>query len=158
MPALALILYLVGTAIYISNNAAIPIFVLSAKYAVATTDAQRTLLAAAGEAILARGEDFTPGSFYGFFVTGIIGIVFSFIMLRGGIFSKTTAYTGILGFLLLSIYTIWSTFTPLLYNMALIIAVVGGLLSTAWYILVARRLFQLGRGRSTPSPHESNVL
>ena len=143
--ALALILYLVGVAVYISNNAAIPIFVLSVKYAAATTDAQRTLLAAAGEAILARGEDFTPGSFYGLFVTGIIGIVFSFIMLRGRIFSKATAYTGILGFLLLSIYIIWATFVAVLYDVAMIFGVVGGILSTAWYILVARRLFQLSK-------------
>jgi len=146
--ALALILYLVGVAVYISNNAAIPIFVLSVKYAAATTDAQRTLLAAAGEAILARGEDFTPSSFYGLFVTGIIGIVFSFIMLRGRIFSKTTAYTGILGFLLLSIYIIWATFVPVFYDMAMIFGIVGGILSTLWYILVARRLFQLGKGVS----------
>ena len=54
--ALALILSLVGTAIYLSNNAAFPMWALSNKYAAATTEAQRTLLAAAGEAILARGE------------------------------------------------------------------------------------------------------
>lgn len=80
--ALALILYLIGVAIYISNNASIPILVLSAKYAAATTDAQRTILAAAGEAILARGEDFTLGSFYGLFITGISGIIFSIILLK----------------------------------------------------------------------------
>lgn len=146
--ALALILYLVGAAVYISNNAAIPILVLSTKYAAATAEAQRMLLAAAGEAILARGEDFTPGSFYGLFVTGIMGIVFSFIMLRGRIFSKTTAYTGILGFLLLLIYTTWATFVAVLYDVAMIFGVVGGILVTLWYILVARRLFQLGRGIS----------
>src|SRR5574341_86918 len=64
--ALALILSLVGTAIYLSNNAAFPMWALSNKYVAATTEAQRTLLAAAGEAILARGEDFTPGAFTGF--------------------------------------------------------------------------------------------
>jgi hypothetical protein len=146
--ALALILYLVGIAIYISNNAAIPIFVLSAKYAAVTTDAQRTLFAAAGEATLARGEDFTPGSFYGFILPGLATILFSFILLRGNIFSKTTAYIGILGFVLLLVYTMWATFVPVLYDVAMILAIVGGLLSVAWYILVARRLFQLGRGVS----------
>jgi hypothetical protein len=66
---LALIVWLVGATIYISNNAAIPMSVLSSKYTSATTDGQRTLLAAAGEAMIARGADFTPGSFVGFFFT-----------------------------------------------------------------------------------------
>jgi hypothetical protein len=146
--ALALILYLVGVAVYVANNAAIPILVLSAKYAAATTDAQRTLLVAAGEATLARGEDFTPGSFYGFFLPGFTTILFSFILLRGKIFSRTTAYIGILGFALMLLYTMWATFVPVLYDGAMVLAIVGGLLSVAWYILVARRLFHLGRGAS----------
>jgi hypothetical protein len=146
--ALALILYLVGIAVYISNNAAIPMFILSAKYSAATADAQRTLFAAAGEATLARGEDFTPGSFYGFILPGIATILFSFILLRGRIFSTITAYVGILGFVLLLIYTMWATFVPVLYDVAMVLAIAGGLLSVAWYVLVARRLFQLGRGVS----------
>lgn len=57
---LALILYLAGTAIYASVNAAILMFALSGKYMAATTDAQRTLLAAAGEAILAGAKTLRP--------------------------------------------------------------------------------------------------
>lgn len=143
--ALALIVYLLGAAVYISNNAAVPMFVLSGKYAAATTDVQRTLLAAAGEALLASGEDFTPGSFIGFFLTEIAAITISLVMLRGRVFSRTAAYTGLLGFALLSIFTIWATFVPVLYQVAILLALVGGFSSLAWYILVARRLFQLGR-------------
>ena len=98
---LALILFLLGAAIYISNNAAIPILVLSEKYALAATEAQRTLIAAAGEAVLARGADFTPGSFIGFFYTEMAGLAFSFVMLHGRSFGRVTAILGILGFLLL---------------------------------------------------------
>lgn len=141
---LALFLSLVGTSIYLSNNAAFPMLTLSAKYASATTDAQRTLLSAAGEAILARGEDFTPGAFTGFLLGEIAILAISLVMLRGGIFSKATAYAGILGGLFLTIFTIWSTFIPLLFDMAMLLAMLGGLLSIAWYILTARRLFQLG--------------
>ncbi len=46
-------------AVYIANNAAIPMQALSGKYAAAGTETQRALYAAAGETILARGEDFT---------------------------------------------------------------------------------------------------
>ena len=144
--ALASIVYLVGTAIYISNNAAVPMYVLSAKYAAATTEAQRTLLAAAGEAILARGADFAPGSFTGFFFTEMAGLAFSVLMLRSRIFSKANAYLGILGFMALAIFTIWTTFVPVFFEAAMILAMVGGLSSVGWYILVARRLFQLGQG------------
>ncbi|MEW6400413.1 MAG: DUF4386 family protein [Chloroflexota bacterium] len=146
--ALAFIVLLVGTAIYLSNNAALPMWALSAKYADATSEAQRTLFAAAGEAILARGEDFTPGAFTGFLFTEIATFIMSFVMLRGGIFSKATAYTGILGGLLLTIFTIWSTFIPVLFEVAMILAMIGGLSNIAWNILTARRLFQLSRQAS----------
>ena len=143
--ALALILFLLGATIYISNNAAIPMLMLGDKYASATTEARRVLFAAAGEAVLARGADFAPGSFTGFFFTEMAGLVFSLLMLRSRIFSKATAIMGILGFVLLSIFTIWTTFIPVFFEAAMILAMVGGLSSVAWYILVARRLFWLGR-------------
>ena len=85
---LAMVVYFIGMAIYISNSAAIPMFVLSGRYAAAGTDTQRALFAAAGEAVLARGEDFTPGSFTGLIFGGIAAIGMSFVMLRGGIFRE----------------------------------------------------------------------
>jgi hypothetical protein len=142
--ALAVILSLLGTAIYLSNNAAFPMWALSAKYAAAGTEAQRNLLAAAGEAILARGEDFTPGSFTGFLFAEAATFVISFVMLRGGIFSRRTAYAGILGGGFLTIFTVWSTFIPVFFEAALIVAMIGGLASIVWNVLTARRLFQLG--------------
>jgi hypothetical protein len=142
--ALALILSLLGTAIYLSNNAAFPMWALSAKYAAAGTEAQRNLLAAAGEAILVRGEDFTPGSFTGFLFAEAATFVISFVMLRGGIFSRGTAYAGILGGGFLTVFTIWSTFIPVFFEAALIVAMIGGLASIVWYVLTARRLYQLG--------------
>jgi hypothetical protein len=138
-----LILSLVGTAIYLSNNAAFPMLALSTKYAAATTDAQRALLTAAGEAILARGEDFTPGALMGFLFSETASLVISFVMLRGGIFSRATAYAGLLGTFFLTIFTIWTTFIPGFFEVAMIFALIGGLLSLAWNILTARGLFQL---------------
>ena len=153
----ALILSLLGTAIYLSNNAAFPMLTLSAKYANATTDAQRALLAAAGEAILARGEDFAPGAFLGFLFGEVAIIVISFVMLWGGTFSRTTAYAGILGGICLAVFTIWTTFIPVLFEAAMLVAMIGGLVSIAWYILTARGLFQIGRG-STNSDRTRNAL
>jgi hypothetical protein len=120
---------------------------LSSKYASATTDSQRTLLAAAGEAMIARGADFTPGSFVGFFLTEIAAIGFSLIMLRSGVFGRAIACLGIVGFVLLSIFTVCSTFFPSLFEMGMIIAMVGGLSGMAWYMLIGIKLLRLEADR-----------
>jgi hypothetical protein len=100
-------------------------------------------LAAAGEAILAHGEDFTPGAFTGFLFSEMAIVAISSVMLRGGIFSKATAYAGILGGLFLTIFTVWSTFIPVLFEVSMLLAMLGGLSSIVWYILTARILFRL---------------
>lgn len=151
--ALAVILSLTGTAVYLSNNAAFPMLTLSMKYASTATDAQRALLAAAGEAILAQGEDFTPGAFPGFVLGEIAMTLIAWVMLKGRVFSRTAAFSGLMGGVCLAIFTAWVTFIPVLFNVAMVLALVGGLLSIAWYILTARTLFQLSKGAS----HANNL-
>jgi hypothetical protein len=148
---LAIILSLTGTAIYLSNNAAFPMLTLSTKYAAAVTAAEKSQLAAAGEAILAHGEDFTPGAFTGFLFSEMAIVTISFVMLRGGAFSKATAYAGILGGLLLTIFTVWSTFIPVLFEISMLLAMLGGLSSIAWYILTARTLYRLSYRAQDPN-------
>lgn len=144
--ALAMSLYFIGAAVYISNNAAIPMLVLSDRYAAAGGDAQRAMIAAAGEAVLAYGEDFTPGAFAGMFLEVIAAVVMSIVMLRGGVFDRRTAWAGIVGFTLLTIFTIWATFVPVFYEIAFYgFGMIGGLFVLAWFVLVARRFFQLAR-------------
>ena len=144
--ALAMIVSFIGMAIYIANNAAIPMLVLSGKYAAATTDAQKAIFAAAGEAVLARGEDFTPGAFIGLILGTIAAIGMSLVMLRGGIFGKATGWIGMIGFTFLSVFTIWATFIPVLYSVAFyVFGMVGGLLALAWFVLVSLTLFKLAR-------------
>jgi len=92
--ALVVIVFLLSMSIYISTNAAIPLLVLSNKYALATTEIQKTILVAAGEAILARGEDFTPGSFISLLLGTIAAISISIVMLQGGIFGKRKPGSG----------------------------------------------------------------
>jgi hypothetical protein len=144
--ALAMIISFVGVAVFLATNRAFPMLELSGQYAAATTDAQRSMLAAAGQAMLSVGKSHTPGTFLGFFLSEVAGIAISMVMLRSKVFSKVTAYAGILGFTLLLISDICSSFVPALVDVAMIFAMGGGLLSMAWYILLARRLFQLGSG------------
>ncbi len=70
-------------------------------------------------------------------------VAISFVMLLGEVFSKAAAYAGILGGLFLTIFTVWSTFVPVLFEISMLLALLGGLSSIVWYILTARTLFQL---------------
>ena len=141
---LSLVIFAVGTAVFISNNAALPMLELSRNYASAATEGQRYLLAAAGEAMLARGTHGSPGAFLGFVLSTIASIVLSIGMLKGKIFSKTTAYLGISGGVLLLAYLVSVTFVPNVKNMAMLFSAPGGLLSLAWIIMFAIKLFKLG--------------
>ena len=138
--ALGTILFFLGLAVYLASSRAFPMLSLSSQYAVATTDAQRSLLAAAGQAMLAEGQ-----SRAGVPLIEFACLVISALMLRGRVFSKVTAYAGILGNALLIVVEIVTTFTRGLPNVGFVIAVCGGLSLMTWYLLVGRRLLQLGR-------------
>jgi hypothetical protein len=146
--ALALIVSLLGVAVFYATNRAFAMLDLSHQYAVATTDSQRVVIAAAGQAMLAVGQSHTPGTFLGFFFSEMAGIIMALVMLQSEVFSKITAFAGLLGSGLLLIFEICSSFVPAAFEVALIFAMGGGLLTMLWYVLIARGLFQLGRGLS----------
>ena len=110
--ALTLILFTIGTSVFITNNTALPMLSLSGKYSLATTDAQRNLLAAAGEAMIARGAHGGPGVFLGFLLPIVASLIMSWIMLKGGVFGRVTACLGIAGSVLFIVYFVWATFIP----------------------------------------------
>jgi len=70
----------------------------------------------------------------------------SVVMWRGRVFNRPTAVAGALGFGLLLIYDIAVSFLPGSGDVALIPAMVGGLLNVTWYILTACRLLHLAAG------------
>ena len=146
--ALALIISILGTAVYYAVNRAFPMLDLSNQYAAATTDSQRLVLAAAGQAMLSVGGSHTPGTFLAFFLVNVSGFGMSLVMLRSKIFSKANAYAGMLGFGLLLISEICSSFIPAVEDVVMIVFMFGGFSIMVWYILIARRLFQLGRGKA----------
>ena len=142
---LALIVFLVGSTIFITTNSALPMLELSRKYASATTESQKTLFAAAGEAMLARGTHGSLGVFIGFLLPNIAGLIMSFAMLSGKVFSKVTSYLGIAGSALILLYIVLVTFAPNIKDTATAFAMPGGLLSMAWMVMFTIRLFQISR-------------
>jgi hypothetical protein len=136
--AIALTLGLVGIAAYFASNTAFNMLSLSNQYAAATTDAQRSLFLAAGQAMLAiyQGTAF----YVSYVLVSVAPLIISVVMLRSTLFGKVTAYVGIvanvigLGF-----------FVPAIGVFLSLISVVG---LQIWYILIARRLFMLAQGVS----------
>jgi hypothetical protein len=144
----ALIVFLVGTTVFVTTNTALPMLELSGKYAAAAAESQKVLLAAAGEAMLATGVHGGMGVFFGFLLSTIAALLMSLLMLQGRIFSKINSYAGIAGNALMLVYVVLVTFAPAVKEMALAFALPGGLLLLAWLVLLTVRLFQLGSLKS----------
>jgi hypothetical protein len=140
----------VGIAVYLGTNTAFSMLSLSQKYALATTEADKSSLLAAGQTLIAISEG-TGGQYLGMPLAWLGGLILSAIMLRGKDFNRTTAWVGIigLGLLIASIpFAGYTTAGPTTAAVGAITAVTyigGGLLSLAWYILVGMRLIKLGR-------------
>jgi hypothetical protein len=142
---LALILSIIGAAVYLAGNTGFAMLTLSGEYARATTETQRMAIEAAGRAMLAVGESHTPGTFVAFLFIEAGGILMSILMLGHERFGRGAGITGILGNGLLLGFEFVSDFIPALFDASLLIAGAGGLLSMAWYMLTARGLFRQGQ-------------
>jgi hypothetical protein len=134
---LGMVLFFVGIAVYLASSRAFPMLSLSSQYAVATTDAQRSLLVAAGQAMLAEGQ-----SRAGILVIEFACVVISVVMLSSEAFSKATACAGMLGNVLMM--TLEIAFMPP-RGVGMVVAAGGGLAIMTWYFPVGRKLLQLGR-------------
>lgn len=141
---LGFLIFLLGTAIFVANNTALPMLELSRKYAVAD-EAQKSLLAAAGESMLARGAHGSLGVFFSFILPTISALTMSLVMLQGKVFSKANSIIGILGNALMTVYIILVTFAPSIKSMAMAFAMPGGLLLVAWMVMFTIRLFHLAK-------------
>jgi hypothetical protein len=140
--ALALLLSIIGTTVYLAGNTGFAMLSLSRQYAAATTDTQRVALEASGRAMLAIGESHTPGTFVAFLFIEAGGTFMSILMLNHRSFGRAAGLTGILGNGLLLIFEFVSDFVPALFGVSIFIAAAGGLLSMAWYMFAARGLFR----------------
>jgi hypothetical protein len=145
---LALALCFVGIAVYLASNPAFSMLTLSDQYAAATTDAQRSMLLAAGQALLALHNPNVLGqATLSFFLVTLAGLIISTAMLSSRVFSKGTAYTGILANVFGLGYPLGVALAPSTVVLALVALSlsVSACFLVIWYLLIAHRLFQLGR-------------
>jgi hypothetical protein len=132
---LALAFGFIALAAYFSSNTCFNMASLSSQYAAATTDSQRAVYLAAGQAMLTI---YTGTAFQiNYFLGAVTLITMSAAMLRSTLFSKTTGYLGIIANVIaLGLYV------P---KVGVYISVFSVLFLWVWYILIARRFLQLGK-------------
>jgi len=133
---IALTLELMGVTTYFASTAAFEMLSLSNHYAAATTDAERSTFLAAGQAMLAtwQGTAFNVS-----YILGAVALlIVSVVMLHSHVFSKATAYVGILAGVLMFV-------PPTAGTIGILFSLISLVPTMIWLILIARRLFQLGR-------------
>ena len=152
--AIALTFALLGIGVFFATNNPFSMLSLSNQYAAATTDAQRSALLAAGQAVLVNtGQRGVGGFNVGLFLVSVAGLIASSVMLRSDSFSRSIAYVGILAHVLSLADYLRQALTQSEIA-ALLVILPGALCLVTWYIMVGRRLCQLGRlERETLSKH-----
>lgn len=136
----------VGIVEYFASNQAFAMLSLSDQYAAVSTEAQRAALLAAGEALLAVNNPGAlqqgAGIYLSLFLVLLAGLMLSVTMLKSSVFTKTTAIAGILanGFGLA--YFPVLIFAP---GMVALPFVISAPLRMIWYVLIALKLFKLGK-------------
>lgn len=143
--AIALVLALLGMGVFFATNNPFAMLSVSNQYATATTDADRSIFLAAGQALLVNTNQRAIGGFnMGLFLVSIAGLIISLVMLQSHTFSRSTAIFGILAnaFSLADYLRQVLTSSPMI---ALLVILPSMILLIIWYIMIGRRLCQLGR-------------
>lgn len=142
--AIALTLALLGIAVFLATNNPFSMLSLGRQFAAATTDANRSALLAAGEALLANTNQRAIGGFnMGLFLVSVAGLMVSSVMRRATSFRRLTAYVGILAWGFSLADYLRQAFTSSVV-IALLLILPGALLLVLWFVFVGRRLLQLG--------------
>jgi hypothetical protein len=142
LSGLALIIHILGYAVFMADNASFALLEVANKYFAANSVEEKTALLSAGEALFARGASHTPGTFPGFLLGEISGILFSIMILKGGQLKKAVGIIGLLSFFFLLIFEISSSFISSAFEEAMIFALTGGILALIWYVLIGTGLWK----------------
>ena len=111
---------------------------LSEQYATATTEAPRSQVLAAGQAVSALSRA-TPETI-GFLFMAVAGLISSLVALQAGAFGKALAYVGILAGVITFANQLCLILAPAIAGFLLPL---NGLLWLVWWLLVSRELYKL---------------
>ena len=142
--AIATALFFVGISVFFATNTAFSMLSLSDQYAAATTDAQRSMFLAAGQAMLTT---FNVGAFQvSYVIVSAAWLMISAVMLRSSVFGRVAAYSGILAGAT-AIGAVALEHTPVIGGLfALLVSVyfTAIVFLAIWVVLTGRKLYQLG--------------
>ena len=141
LSALAAVLVLAGVTLFLAPHPLSSLITLGDRWATAATEAQRQQLLAAGEAVMAADMWHGTGAAFGGVIVEVGAILISLVMLRSTVFSRTTAWVGLTTHGLDLTQILLGFFVP---AVKVAVMVIAGPLYLVWFLLVGRRLFQLG--------------
>jgi hypothetical protein len=134
---LALTVGLIGLVCIIISRPILEMVAISDGHAAATTDAERATYLAASEAVMSF---FHGTAFNAHYVLGSLSLLISScLMLRSDVYGRATAYVGIV-----TNVVVFGLYVPVVGVFISLLSVVG---YVVWYIMIARKLFQLGWSR-----------
>jgi len=142
--AIALALSFSGIAVYIASNPAFSMLALSHQYAVATSDAQRSMLLSTAQSLLAVKNPLALGQNVAFVFVNVAGLIVSTVMLRRSVFSRRTAYMGLLHNAIALGFPLGVALAPGIPAISGAAWIVSVFFWVFWYIGIARTLRRLG--------------
>ena len=139
---IALLSVFVGVTLFLATPSVFAMLDLSDKYATATSENQKYQFIAAGEAILASDMWHGTGAILGGILIQFGAMVFSILMLPGNVFSRLTAYVGIITHGLDFAHFFFLLLIP---PVGVILLAIAGTLYLLWFPLIGVRLIQIGK-------------
>jgi len=140
----------VGVTLLLAPPGPLSLLTLSDKFAAANNDAVRSQLISAGEAIMASDIWHSTAAILGGVLVQAGAVLISLVMLRGGVFSKTTAWLGIVMHTLDMAHIVGGQFMPII---GVVLMAIAGPLYPVWFFLVGRRLLRL----ASSEPHATRT-
>jgi hypothetical protein len=133
---IGLILGLVAIAAFFASNTCLEMLSLSKQYTVASTQEQKTILLAAGQAVYEIYKGTAFAIYYE--LSAIALLLFTYAMFQSTIFSKKTAYVGLLAGIFMLVPP-----TPVLGKIGIVFSLISLIPWTVWLVLFAKRLLKI---------------
>lgn len=144
--AVGAVLFFVGIADFFATNTAFPVLTLSNQYAAAQTEAERAMYLAAGQAMFTM---FNENAFLvSYVIVSAAWAMIAWVMLRSSLFSRMTAYAGILAGVAGILAVILEHLSSDTLSVAIALYFAAIVFLILWMVLTGRRLYQMRLGDS----------
>jgi len=146
-------LAIIGITVFFASTTAFSVLALSDQFANTISEAEKSTLLAAGQALLAVNRFSSPGAhpgtggFLSLLLIAVAGMLASLVMLKSAAFNRVTASVGIVASGLDLAYCFAFAFLPAIDSelLAVLFIPAAGLFLMIWHILVGWRLLKLGK-------------